>query len=505
MKTRFSLYDFSKIVVNIFIFLLFSLAIVSAFFMFANILLSSGSQSFLGIIFLLFILLIIFFFKKNCSLNINKLSYNPKIVIIVFLLLFLVQVVMFSSISNNILFDAGSIYNGFFSTDKTDVTNYLSQWQNNFPLYVYENLIKNLFNLKTITKQSHILYTIVNIINYDLGFIFIYLMVKKKYDSKIDIYSLFTCFLVLGLNNQMYQFYTTALSWPATCFGLYLYVQIKDNSSWKACSFFSFIFGLTLAWGYFARPSSIIYFIAIIIFEILHLKDNKLSFPRHVGIAVFLLCGFLSFCITFQFVSKPYELPLNENKNAVMTQYLAYGITGTGAGTPEVRTAIENASSKEVRNEVALSIWKSELKKMGPSGYSRFLLKKHMEETKDGTYGLKNPHIEEHYSSNPLILFLQNIWYSNGKYVNITAILMQFIYLLLLFGVLLSIRSNNNLSFILKLSLLGWHMFLLIFEGARTGYTIQAFPVMIPLAILGFMSLRKQNTSPFYEKYLILN
>lgn len=495
MKKQVSLYNLSQKLINIFTFLLFSIAILSALSMLIKIFLSSTTQCFIGIIITFLLTTIVYFFHHSLFVLYKKIVYNSKIIIFLFIVLFFIQISIFSTISNNILSDAGSIFNGVFSSDKTAVINYLSQWQNNFPLYVYESIIKNLFHLSSITKQTTFLYTTINIINYDLGFLFLYLMIRKVYNAEVAFSTLLACFLVLGLNNQMYQFYTTALSWPATCLGLYMYIRIKKSTSWKAYSLYSFIFGLSLSWGYLARPSSIIYAIAIIIFEILQLKEKKHYVYKKITIITFFLCGFLLFNIIFQNISKTYTLPLDETKNAVMTQYLAYGITGEGAGTPEVRSAIENAASTDERSALSLSIWKSELTKMGPLGYLRFLLEKHMTETKDGTYGLINPHIEEVDSQNPIIKFLQDIWYSNGKFVDITATFMQIIYLLLLLGTLFSIRTKDRLSFIFKLSLFGWHLFLLIFEGARTGYTIQAFPVMIPLAVLGFSSFKGKDLS----------
>lgn len=404
---------------------------------------------------------------------------------------------MFAPISGLILSDAGYVYTGTFAADKTEIISYLSTWQNNVPLYVYENIIKDIFHLTSISQLTNALYTVINIINYDLGFLFLTFMMKRRYGPAAGMSTLFVCFLVLGLNNQMYQFYTTALSWPATCLGLYLYIRLKEHTSRKIYCLTAFLFGISLCWGYLVRPSSIIYVIAIVIFEIINIRRNKEILMKKAAVCVFVLCGFLAFQTIFQFAGSFYTLPLDESKHAVMAQYLAYGASGDGAGSSEVRAAIADTPDQETRKETAISIWISELKSMGPVGYCRFLIKKHALETRDGTYGLTNPHIEEQYSSNPLIHLLQDIWYSNGRFVAITSVFMQAVYLLLLLGVIVSIRINDPLSFVLKLSLIGWHMFLLIFEGARTGYTIQAFPVMIPLAVLGYLSLYKRARLPF--------
>lgn len=432
-------------------------------------------------------------YRQKLKTACDRCMENTRWMVCILAVLGVFQILVFPLISGTILSDAGVVYQGVFSEDKAVITDYLSSCQNNVPIYVYENLIRSILGLKEVNRFTTMIYTVINIINYDIGFVFLSLLMKKLYGKKAGFLTMIVCLLTLGLNNQMYQFYTTALSWPATCLGLYLYVCIKGSDSLKKRLIFGGIWGLAVAWGYLARPSSIIYLIAVVIFEVLHICRRKEYFLKMGSVCVALLVGFLLFSGIYHLAGKPYELELDENKHAVMTQFMAYGITGNGSGTKEVREAINAAETTKERNQVAVQIWKGELKRLGVLGYPDFLVKKHLAETGDGTYGLLNPHIEEVYSSNRVLNFFQNIWYSQGKYVDFTAFAMQLVYVLFLLCTLMSVKVKTQFSFILKLSLLGWHAFLLLFEGARTGYTIQAFPVMIPLAVLGLMAVLSKD------------
>lgn len=421
--------------------------------------------------------------KNACCLLLD----NTRIMVILLIVLGMLQILVFPLICGNILSDAGEVYQGVFAEDKTAITNYLSLWQNNTPLYVYENLIRDLLGMKVISRLTPAVYTVINIINYDLGFLCLALMMRRLYGKRAGFLTMLVSFFTLGLNNQMYQFYTTALSWPATCLGLYLYVWIKDSDSVRERLLLSGIWGMAVSWGYRVRPSSIIYLIAIVLFELLHICRSKEYFIKLGSLCLVMLAGAFLFSGIYRLAARPYQLETNPDKNAGMAQYMAYGITGSGAGTPEVRAQITAAKTTEERSQTAIRIWKDELKKLGIFGYPDFLVKKHLAETGDGTYGLMSPHIEEIYSTNRVINFFQNFWYSQGRFVDLTAFAMQFIYVLFLLAVLVSMKVKTRFSFVLKLSLLGWHGFLLLFEGARTGYTIQAFPVMIPLAALGIL------------------
>lgn len=414
---------------------------------------------------------------------------HTRLAVILLIVLGILQVLVFSLISGNILSDAGEIYQGVFAEDKTAIRNYLSLWQNNMPIYVYENLVKDILGLTEINQSTSAVYTVINIINYDLGFLCLSLLMKKLYGKKAGILTMYVCFFVLGLNNQMYQFYTTALSWPATCLGLYLYICIKTSDSFKKRLIFGGIWGAAVSCGYQVRPSSIIYLIAIFIFEAMHICRRKEYWLRTGSLCAVMLAGFFLFSGISRLAAMPYRLETDTDKNAVMTQYMAYGITGKGAGTPEVRAEITAAETTGERSQTAVRIWRERLKELGILGYPDFLVKKHLAETQDGTYGLMNPHIEEDYSSNVIVRLFQDFWYSGGRYVDLTAFVMQFVYVLFLLCILIGVRVKTPFSFVLKLSLLGWHAFLLLFEGARTGYTIQAFPVMIPLAVSGILSV----------------
>lgn len=412
-------------------------------------------------------------------------------IIVLFGVLTLIQVVVFTSISGVMAYDAGEVFNGVFATDKSDTNFYLSVWQNNVPLYVFEHAVSAVFGLDG-GIWSVRFFAVLCCLSYDLGFLLLALGMNKLYGRRVAVATGLLSFAVLGLTNQMYQFYTTALSWPFTCLGIYLYIMFRSVRTLKGQMGICLAFGVTVACGYIVRPSSIIYCIALALIEIVKacggftaVRDNWRRILAGL-LAVICGAGLVAGSYTLARDANTRDLHMDENKNATMAQYLAYGITGDGAGTEEVREQVADAPNVAERKQVALSIWKARLQELGPVGYVDFLVKKHVSETRDGSYSLLMPHTEERYSANPVKHLLQDMWYSNGRYVRVTMFCMQVIYLLFLTGAWFGVFVNRErFGTFLVLSLIGWHAFLLLFEGARTGYTVQAFPVMIPLAVLG--------------------
>lgn len=417
-------------------------------------------------------------------------------VFILFGILSLIQIVVFVGIAGAMAYDAGEIFNGVFAEDKSWISFYLSVWQNNIPLYVFEHALASVFGLSG-GIWSVRFFAVLCCLSYDIGFLFLAMGMNRLYGRKVAVATGLLSFVLLGLTNQMYQFYTTALSWPFTCLGIYLYIRLRFSDTGKGRLAECLALGATIVFGYIVRPSSIIYGIALVLIEILRARkslsgDIRSRWKQIVAMILALICGMAMATGVYSAVRNinTSDLHMDESRNATMAQYLAYGITGDGAGTEEVRERIANTANAAERKQVSMEIWKDQLKKLGPAGYLNFLVKKHVQNTNDGSYRITIPHMEEKYSNNPVKHLLQDFWYSNGRYVHVTMFAMQAIYLLFLgslaFGV---IAHRDCFSTFLMLSLIGWYAFLLLFEGARTGYTIQAFPVMIPLAVLGLQRI----------------
>lgn len=407
----------------------------------------------------------------------------------------LIQIVVFVGIAGTMAYDAGEIFNGVFAEDKSRISFYLSVWQNNIPMYVFEHALASVFALSGGIWAVRF-FTVLCCLSYDIGFLLLAMGMNRLYGRKVAVATGLLSFALLGLTNQMYQFYTTALSWPFTCLGIYLYIRLRLAKTGKRQVAACFALGTAIVFGYIVRPSSIIYCIALALIETLNVCRNILiireNWKRIVAALIALICGVVMAAGAYSVArnANTGDLHLDESMNATMAQYLAYGITGDGAGTEEVRERIADTANVTERKQVSMEIWKDTLEELGPAGYLNFLTKKHVQDTNDGTYRLTMPHIEENYSGNPVKHLFQDFWYSNGRYVHITVFAMQVTYLMLLAGSVYGTLTNRDrFSIFLMLSLIGWYAFLLLFEGARTGYTIQAFPVMIPLAVLGFRAL----------------
>lgn len=435
-------------------------------------------------------------YRRSILSGYRALCRKKWLVFACFALLVFVQLCVFTTITGRQLFDAGMVYDGVFNDDKTLINQYLSIWQNNLPMYTAENIIKHVFHLSDTIIALRI-YTVISCLLYDIGFIFIAWSVFLLSGMEAAVLSGLICFGILGLTNQVYQIYSTAFSWPFTCFGIFVYIYLKKAETCGRASKIigSFCFGMTVTCGYMIRPSSVIYVIAIAMFEFPYFWNYVKNVKTSLFVVLPVIFGICLTVLAYYAVESRQGIVIDETRNATMQQYLAYGITGNGDGDIEIRKRIEGTSSVEERKSLSVQIWLEEIKRKGPVGYTAFLAKKHILNTSDAGMKFTTPHIEEQYSSNKIKHFFQDIYYTDGKYGHLTVYAIQLIYLLVLVGVAYGVLETLPEVHLFCLALVGYWVFLLIFEAGRSVYSIQAFPVLIMMSAIGWHSLIKVSTT----------
>ena len=139
---------------------------------------------------------------------------------------------------------------------------------------------------------------------------------------------------------------------------------------------------------------------------------------------------------------------------------------------------------------------KDTLKNYGPFGYLQFLLKKNTNNTSNGAFGWLQ---EGNFILAPATNRLQQLVYPNGSHLLDYFFISQVVWIILIVILTLGYKSPKNsesIIMILKLSIIGSLMYLLLFEGGRSRYLIQFLPQIILLAgiYLNYYLTGKEST-----------
>lgn len=129
---------------------------------------------------------------------------------------------------------------------------------------------------------------------------------------------------------------------------------------------------------------------------------------------------------------------------------------------------------------------------MGVAGYIKFLVLKQINNTSDAGFGwgmdAGQNYLMPFSEKISIQRIMRKIYLHNQSYVEINwnglKILNQLIWTLaLVFMIFATIKVDNSL--VIKLTILGGFIFLLLFEGGRSRYLIQFLPYLITLSSLG--------------------
>ena len=137
------------------------------------------------------------------------------------------------------------------------------------------------------------------------------------------------------------------------------------------------------------------------------------------------------------------------------------------------------------------------------AGYVKFLVLKQINNTSDAGFGwgmdAGQNYLIPFEEKNTIQQITRKLYLNDQSFVDINwnglKIINQLVWTLaLVFMVVATIKANNS-GLILKLTILGGFVFLLLFEGGRSRYLIQFLPYLITLSSLGIAQLLDKKIS----------
>lgn len=414
-------------------------------------------------------------FIKNKVIPI-VLSYKLTLLLIWSLLLIIGQVIFISKTTTAIGFDVGGVVGKVLYG--TSMLNYFSYNPNNLPLLFLENFWGNHFGANWVS------FDVMSLLSTDLGFIITIL--TARYINKNSMYTTWVLsLLLLGCFPYIIVPYTDVLVLPLASLAFLGYLIIKKNDNLYIKLLGSLLIGIFGTISFLLKPSSVIFIIAIILVEMFYLllKNKKIKVLYIVSILL-VSCG-SSFGVKQIYNSYLHDqqyIKIYPSMKKPPELFLAMGMVGNGGYNPPLTDEIDALKTQHEKKSVAIKHIKDTLHSYGPFGYLQFALKKNTNNTSNGAFGWLQ---EGNFILAPATNKLQQLVYPNGSHLLDYFFISQVIWIILIVILTLGYRLPKSLEssiMVLKLSIIGSLMFLLLFEGGRSRYLIQFLPQIILLS-----------------------
>lgn len=490
-----------------------------------NLKISTLTNHFFLILLIAILAIVVLLFSKHAKKWIDKYLFGVKKIFveniglitgIYFIFGFCLQVFILTNISAPIGWDVSAIFNGVSASpeNKEVISNYLSINPNNsffFFLMYGISKVMNLFNHTW--GSSWFVWQLWNIIFMDIGFFILFKAAKHLFNKKVAYLTFYLASFSLMFSPWILVPYTDVIMIPVISAVLLLYakqIEIKNSGVWNLI-----FIGILLGICYLLKPSSIVFLIAwTIIMGIKLLTTGKL-YKKNV-LSFFVAMFF--FIITVGCFSIFQKQQTIVNYDAEMqkpwTHFVMMGLTGSGGYSEKDTRKVNSLPTLEKKKKYTTETIKKRLEDYGMVGYTKFLLVKHFNNTDRGDFGWGRdgtPQNPTKPSKSEFQTKLRDTYYQQGKRTNNLRFVMQILWIVVLLGMLLSFFVKDiqgGTLLIIKLTIIGALLYLLLFEGGRSRYLIQYLPFFYLLSanglarindIVSINGIKKSFTSTDYR------
>lgn len=313
--------------------------------------------------------------------------------------------------------------------------------------------------------------------------------------------TVFLALLIIGLSPYVAIPYTDIIAFLLSSLATFMVVLLNYINSNKGKISVSILLGIVIVIAYMTKPSLIIFYVAISIVAVLFF--SKQLFNRFIipGLVILVTIG-LSIAGLQYFMSEQNYIKINNELREPATHFIAMGMTGNGGFNGKDIQNDKTIETYKARNESNKKKIVKRLEAFGNVGsYQRFLFAKQINNTSDGSFawGVEGNFLKPFDVKNNIgSKFIMKMYAKNGQARNNTfefRFFSQLVWLMILVLCWFSAFINNRFSIILKLTIVGFMLFLLLFEGGRSRYVIQFLPFIImtiPYGIMAIDNLKKK-------------
>lgn len=501
----------SNCLINVFFFPLIFISFLGSVSVLCNQFIHLPSQ---GVILLDFSILLscfgyVLLQKKGFVNFVIKIAQSDNFRKAIFLLIIFWQIYMILSISGFSVWDPGIIIKRAMRSNY-GVSNYFSLYPNTISLLYFEHFIWLILGHPSI-KVLTIVLNIINMVLMDSAVFLLTKKISQNYFLRPIYYLISLLFIILLIISPWICLpYSDVASFAFSAYLLLTFWKISKETNWKLYLFTGFILFI----DYTLKPSTIIPLIAFIIIEIVFNSKKENWRRTRVKCLALLLLIFIILLGGANIVKANNHLvSVDKQRSFGMAHYIAMGINGSGGYNLDDVTRDTNIKKRSERNSTDLNIWKARLKKRGFTGYETFLIGKQIKNTSDGSFGWgKEGIFLQSFKSDfsiPQFLYMNKQGIAQ-EYNQSVSWIFQLGWIVILFGMFFVLHLDSFRIQFLKYTVVGFWVFLLIFEGGRSRYLIQMLPYIFILSGFGlncfckFVNERVSNTnkmSLFDKKY----
>ncbi len=271
---------------------------------------------------------------------------------------------------------------------------------------------------------------------------------------------------------------------------------IRSENKAKKCIFF-ILCGLTIAFGFNIKITSVFIVVAILVYSILNFKEvkskvelKKIIIPVLIGIVIF--TALFKFIVNIKFLNDKEKI----NKNKLPYEHwLVLGLNGNGGYNQEIWENIIKFQTYNDKKQEAKRMIKKEISEYDSNTFVKHITNKLKYAWSDGTYFAPEKLRREPVKEN----FMHELVLATGKYNKFYKYIPQIMHFSMLIYTLIYliyIIKNNNFKtkdVILYILIFGFIVFFMIWEN-RSRYIITVVPMIMILKQKGIEILSRKGT-----------
>ena len=453
---------------------------------------------------LVLVIVCIFIFRKQVKNLVELCCASKYIFNVIFLVIFcgliFYQLNMIQALTGIMEFDPAFIYSLILHKPIVG-SSYFSWYPNLLLLLNIENVVYHLLdnpNIYFFLKSLNV----INLFLIDAGLMLIFLILNKQLNKKYAFITLLMAILIFGLTPYIAIPYSD--NWAFFLMSIYIFLlSTIYNKKQFHFNIIPIIFiGIDSALLYKMKPSTIIVLIATIVVlfvTILSKGKQYLNFQNIKKQLLILFLFIMPFLLTIStcdyFVDNNNLIKIEKNSSAGPLHFMAMGLHGDGGYWWDFNSKDESLPPKD-RKGYEIKVIKKDIRDFGTlNNFINFLIKKQQKnsslgswqrETGPVTWNLSPKlRVKNHFQSLLRKLFVQNEYFQwNGALVFI-----QIFWVFVIAFMILSYRCSNSFAQLLKYTVVGGYLFLLLFEGGTSRYMIQYLPVVLVLSSYGMKKI----------------
>ena len=467
-------------------------------YMFTDVFPIMSRALFLSVITVLIIIGFMFYTPlKALMIRTSKFLYTYRYWVISILFVIQVIVSLFAqAIANG---DATVLYKVATNTPLggSGVAKYFSVNSNNFLIAVFFKMINRLVT----AKYTMLAVSILNAVFIDVGILLLTSLSKQLKDEKLAQIVFLESFFLFGLQPQFLYFYSDPITFFLMSLLCYLVIKNRERSGFIRW----FIIGVIFSIAYQVRMPVFVYLIALVVVYIYQLIFSNAikNFKKTAVKSLFVVMGIVAMSAGVEYYAQHQHFAEYDKKyTRSLLYYVDLGLTDTGSNHyalpqnilyPE--TAEKFATKADLAPQIKADI-KKRLSEYGLSGLIRHQSTKFKLFVQDGSLGwtvervLQEPNvIPTKLTKSKLGQKIRDIVYVGRPYYANYALYMQFVWIIVVFGLVKYFKKYKHVSdteLVLQLVLFGGILFLSLFEAGRSRYLIQFLPAIILLSSFGY-------------------